>query len=106
MLDLPLATHRSMIEPLTETKHIKLVLIKRFLGFMEKIQQSDKKAIKMLRQEAMADVRSVTGSNYRHIMLLLGKSSVNDVKLCDAEKLSYIMMEEVEVEGQLYQGDH
>ena len=96
MLDLPLATHRSMIEPLTETKHIKLVLIKRFLGFMEKIQQSDKKAIKMLRQEAMADVWSVTGSNYRHIMLLLGKSSIKDVKLGDTEKLSYIMMEEMD----------
>ena len=94
MLDLPVATHRSLIEPLTNTKHIKLVLIKRFLGFMEKIDKSGKVAIKMLRQEAMDDVRSITGSNYRNIMLLLGKSSVHDVKMVDAEKLSYMVMDE------------
>ena len=94
MLDLPVATHRSLIEPITNAKHIKLVLIKRFLGFMEKIEKSGKVAIKMLRQEAMDDVRSITGSNYRNIMLLLGKSSVHDVKMVDAEKLSYMVMDE------------
>ena len=60
MLDLPYETHRSLIEPLTEEKHVKLVLIKRFLGFMDKIRKSDKLALKMLQLEAMRDVRSVT----------------------------------------------
>ena len=82
-------TRRSLIEPLTEEKHVKLVLIKRFLGFMEKIRNSDKLALKMLQLEAMRDVRSVTGSNYRNVMLLLGKSRVEDVKLEDSASLTY-----------------
>ena len=80
---------RSRIEPLTEEKHVKLVLIKRFLGFMEKIRNSDKLALKMLQLKAMRDVRSVTGSNYRNVMLLLGKSRVEDVKLEDSSSLTY-----------------
>ena len=43
----------------------------------------------MLQLEAMRDVRSVTGSNYRNIMLLLGKSRVEDVKLEDSSSLTY-----------------
>jgi hypothetical protein len=70
MLDLPYATHRCLIEPLTDLKHVKLTLIQRFLGFMEKIDASDKTALKMLKHEAMKDVRSVTGRNYRNIILL------------------------------------
>ena len=31
MFDLPYATHRSLIEPLTASSHVKLILIKRFL---------------------------------------------------------------------------
>jgi hypothetical protein len=89
MLDLPYETHRSLIEPLTGEKHVKLVLIKRFLGFMDKIRNSEKLALKMLQLEAMRDVRSVTGSNYRNVMLLLGKSRVEDVKLEDSTSLTY-----------------
>ena len=96
MLDLPFATHRSLIEPLTGNMHIKLVLIERFLGFMEKISKSGKKALNMLRIEAMSDVRSVTGSNYRNIMLLLGKNRVEDVKMADTDKLSYHKLEKEE----------
>ena len=80
MLDLPVATHPSLIEPLTDAKHVKLTLIQRFLGFMEKIDSSDKIALKMLKAEAMHDVRSVTGRNFRNIMLLAGKSSVDHVR--------------------------
>jgi hypothetical protein len=78
MLDLPFATHRSLIEPMTDAKHVKI--IQRFLGFMDKIDSSDKIALKMLKVEAMLDVRSVTGRNYRNIMLLAGKSSVDHVR--------------------------
>jgi hypothetical protein len=80
MLDLPFATHRSLIEPLTDAKHVKITLIQRFLGFMDKIDSSDKIALKMLKVEAMHDVRSVTGRNYRNIMLLAGRSSVDHVR--------------------------
>ena len=63
---------------------------------MDKIEKSGKTAIKILKQEAMSDVRSVTGSNYRNIMLLLGKTNVFDVKMEDSERLSYIMIEEMD----------
>ena len=76
MLDLPYETHRSLIEPLTEEKHVKLVLIKRFLGFMDKIRKSDKLALKMLQLEAIWDVQSVTGSNKRDLNLLLNVLNV------------------------------
>ena len=89
MLDLPHATHRSLIQPLTGEPHVKLVLIRRFLGFMDKVKNSDKLALKMLQNEAMKDVRSVTGSNYRNIMLLTGKTRVEDVVFEDFNTLTY-----------------
>ena len=71
---------------------MKLVLIKRYIGFIEKIRNSQKTALKMLMMEAMKDVRSVTGSNMRNIMLLLGKSSIESVKLEDLESLTYFRL--------------
>ena len=88
-MDLPLATHRSLIEPLTGNTHVKLMLIKRFLNFMDKIKTPGKTALNMLRLEAMSDVRSVAGPNYRNIMLLLGKTSVMDIETTDHQNLAY-----------------
>ena len=94
MLDLPFATHRSLIEPLTGETHVKLVLIRRYLGFIEKIKSSNKAPLKMLMKEAMLDVRSVTGGNMRNIMLLVGKTRVEDVGMEDLSKLTYHKLEE------------
>ena len=65
----------------------------RFLGFMEKISKSKKEALKMLMNTAKEDVRSVTGRNYREIMMLVGKTSVTDVIKKDVEKVEYFQME-------------
>ena len=54
----------------------------------EKIKNSGKVALKMLMMEASKDVRSVTGSNLRNIMLLVGKNRVEDIKLDDLNKTS------------------
>ena len=89
MLGLPYATHRCLIEPLTRSKHIKKVLIRRFLGFMEGITKSRKEAVKMLMETAKTDVRSVTGRNFRECMLLMGKVSVNDVSRKDVDMIEY-----------------
>ena len=93
MLGLPYDTHRCLIEPLTDMKHVKKVLITRFLSFMENIDKNKKEALKMLMNTAMEDVRSVTGKNYRVIMLLTGKTSVKDVTKMDADKIEYFTME-------------
>ena len=96
MLDLPYATHRSLIQPLTGATHVKLVLIKRFLGFLEKIRVSSKKALNMLVMEAMKDVKSVTGRNLRNIMLLVGESRVEDVCYVDYARLKYFKLDDDE----------
>jgi hypothetical protein len=94
MLDLPWATHRSLIQPLTGEVHVKLVLIKRFLIFLEKIECSGKTPLIMLLNEAKRDVRSITGSNLRNIMILVGKTSVDEVNVGDVESISYFNLSE------------
>ena len=93
MLDLPYATHRCLIEPLTGERHVKKVLISRYLGFMEKIASSKKRAVKMLMETAKKYVRSVTGHNFRNIMLLVGKSSVESVKKEDVDMVEYFTLD-------------
>ena len=51
----------------------------------------------MLLEEAMKDVRSVTGSNLRKIMLLVGKTSVEDIKVEDVDTLEYFKLDDDEL---------
>ena len=96
MLDLPWATHRSLIQPLTGETHVKLVLLKRYLIFLEKMKNSGKSPLVMLLNEAKKDVRSVTGSNLRNIMILAGKSSIEDVTVEDVDTIPYFNLSEDE----------
>ena len=48
----------------------------------------------MLMYTTKKDVRSVTGGNYRNIMLLLGKTSIDYVKKEDVEKIEYFPLDE------------
>ena len=79
MLDLPWATHRCLIEPLTGTPHLSKVLVKRYLSFIEKIEKSEKRSLKQLLRLSRSDVRTVTGYNLRTIMLLAGKTKIDDL---------------------------
>ena len=88
-MDLPYATHRCLIEPLSGKRHIKLVLIKRFISFMDKIDKSPKSALKMLKSEALKDVRSVTGTNFRGIMRLTGEMNLKKLSVHSLENLEY-----------------
>ena len=97
MLGLPVATHRSLIEPLTGQMHVKKLLISRFLGFMERISSCKKRAIKMLMETSKKDVRSITGQNLRNIMLLVGKTSVDKVEKKDAENIHYHTLENEDI---------
>ena len=89
MMDLPYATHQYLIEPLSGEKHIQMVLLKRFIAFMGQIDNSGKQALKMLKNEALRDVRSTTGSNYRGIMLMLNDFSIENVSVQNVETLIY-----------------
>ena len=83
MIDPSWATHRYFIEPLTGEPHISRDLIRRYLAFISKVEMSAKHPLKTLPNIARGDVRSITGSNLRRIMLLSGRSSVLDLKNVD-----------------------
>ena len=89
MLDIPRETHRYLIEPLSKTKHIKTVLIKRFLSFLQQIRKSNKAASKFLLDSILLDARSTTGSNLRNILLLTDKADVRQLEPNDAYQVNY-----------------
>ena len=89
MMRLPLETHRFLLEPLSGQKPAMVILMDRFLSFMDKIDKSEKVAIKMPKKEAMRDVRTTTGANMRGIMLLMGKVSCDDVTRDNLKDMEY-----------------
>ena len=80
MFGLPWATHRYLIQPITGEQHVSKVLISRFLSFISKLELSKKSPLQTLLRIAKQDVRSITGSNLRKIMLLSGKTSLSELK--------------------------
>ena len=89
MMDLPLPTHRRLIEPLSGYPHISTVLMKRFLGFLSQIENSKKLIPKQLLNLVKFDVRSTTGHNLRKIMLETNRTSVESVKSSDINSVRY-----------------
>ena len=89
MYDLPLQTHRYFIEPLSGAKHWKFVLIERFLGFLEQILKSRKTVPKHILKYVKHDVKSVTGSNLRNILLLTDRDAIEEVSKHDIKALKY-----------------
>ncbi len=89
MYDLPRNTHRYFVECISESTHIKKLLLKRFLQFTKQILNSPKKAINNVFNLIRKDSQSVTGSNIRNIMLLVQKTNVADIVLEDALDVTY-----------------
>ena len=89
MMGLPRETHRYFIEPLTTRNHLKSDLIKRFLTFIEQIKRSKKETLIYVLQTIYPDVRSITGSNLNHIMVMCGKNRVEDLKPSDSENFVF-----------------
>ena len=89
MFDLPLETHTWFIEPVSESPHIKSVLIKRFLTFVKALQSSSKFILRNLFNLISKDVRSTTGSNLRKILLLVNKDDVMNLQPADSTLIQY-----------------
>ena len=89
MMDLPLRTHRYLLEPVVKEDHVKLLLAKLFLGFVEQIQKSSKPFLVQLLDKVKYDVRSTTGNNLRMLMLRTQKSSVDELSKEDYKKIDY-----------------
>ena len=94
MADLPYATHRYLIEPVSEQKHMSIQLIQNFMGFMEKIRNSSKQILRMLYQIARKDVKTVTGSNLRVILCLTDLCDVDMLDKSSVANLEYSSVDE------------
>ena len=81
VFDLPWATHRYLIEPLTGLPHVKKVLVNRFLSFVRMIRKSSKIAISQLLETILSDVRFTTGCNMRNIMLMAEKNTIGELEM-------------------------
>ena len=79
MFDLPWATHRYYMEPLTGQEHVRKTLVKRYLSFIQKILGSKKSALVSLLNLVKNDTRTTTGSNLRWIMLEASKVNIEEV---------------------------
>ena len=97
MFDIPRSSSRFLIEPLTGASHLKKVLIKRFLTFVESIKSSKKIALKNLFKVVKEDCRSVTGNNLTRIMNLVGKVNVDSLVPTDAMDIQYHVISEENV---------
>ena len=80
MYDLPLATHRYFVEPITGKNHAKTLMIKNFLKFCELIVSSKKEALKNVFLQIRRNVLTFTGSNLRKISSLMNKSDITELK--------------------------
>ena len=89
MYDLPFQTHRNLVEPVSEQLHLKKLLIKRFLSFLQQIHKSDKVFPKQLLRLIENDTRSITGCNLRRILLLVKRSKVEEISKDDIENIEY-----------------
>ena len=89
MFDLPFATHRYFVEPVSEKTHLRNILLKRFLGFLIQIEKSPKILPRKLLQVVKYDASSTTGSNLRNILLLTDKYRVDEVTTQDIDNLVY-----------------
>ena len=89
MYDLPYNTHRYLVEPVSGQLHLKKMLIKRFLSFIQQIYRSRKILPKQLLQFIQNDTRSITGSNIRRILLLTNRAKVEDITVEDIENIQY-----------------
>ena len=89
MFDLPRDTHCYFIEPISEYVHLRSILIKRFLKFVEQLEKTKKSALKEVFTMVKNDCRSTTGSNLRKIMLLLEKETTASLVNSDASEIVY-----------------
>ena len=94
MFDLPLDTHRNLIEPISGTSHVKIVLQKRFLSFIDQILKSKKRLPKLMLNVIKDDIRSNTGKNLRGILLQTNKLNVNQLTVSDSQQLKYHPIDE------------
>ena len=89
MFDLPVATHRFLIEPVSQTRHLKSILMDIFMSFLQQIEKSRKNVPKQLLAFIKYDVRSTTGSNLRNILHLTNLTDIKEITRSNMKELKY-----------------
>ena len=89
MFQISVKTHKYLIEPISNSPHLKSILIKRFLSFIEKIESGRKNTVKHILRVNSLDCRSTTGNNLRNILLLTNKSRIEQLTPRDANQIRY-----------------
>ena len=94
MFNLPIATHRSLIAPITNYRHLRITLYVRFLNFIKQLKSTRKNASRLLFYHIMHDVGSNTGRNLRRIMLQTNKDTVDELATSDVKDIKYFPTDE------------
>ena len=89
MADLPFATHRYLIEPITEQPHMSITVIRNYLKFILSIKNSTKPVLRQLYSIAKNDVRTTTGANLRNILLKTTLLNVDDLQPSTVQQIRY-----------------
>ena len=89
MLDLPVDTHKYLIEPLSGTPHLRKILIKRFISFIKQVESSNKIAAKDLLNVIRKDTMSVTGNNIRVVLRSVDRWTMEDIQPSDIDRIWY-----------------
>ena len=86
IFDLPRRTHRCLLEPVTEYRHLFTLLTNRFLKFYGTLFLSSKNIISNLRKIQEKDCRSNFGSNIRNICRFNDTYNIHD---CIRDSVKY-----------------
>jgi hypothetical protein len=76
MFDPQMQTHKYLIEPVSQAKHLEIVLIERFLSFLNQTEKSKKLIPKQLLSFVKHDARLTTDSELQNILLLTNKNII------------------------------
>ena len=75
MWDLPLSTHRYLLEPLSGV-HAETMMFSRYVKFVQSMRRSSKVAVQCLIQLVSKDTLTNTGRNIRYILNKTGESDI------------------------------
>ena len=81
MLNIPRASHRFFLEPLSGTMHIIKSLKKRYINFIERLRKSKKEVLRSVLRKIENDCRSTTGRNIRKLLLESDVYQLSDVNV-------------------------
>ena len=81
--NLPRETRSYLIEPISGEIHVRTLLARRFVSFVQSIRVSRKRSLRELLNVLEYDTMSVTGRNLRQILIRTSIDDIGKLKPCD-----------------------